>query len=91
MLALIPDARRNRQPRRTNVPHPNPLPSWGEGIRKRASAYKDYRARDIRAFGFASVFADSSCAADVDPYPIALLMLRQFTLASMRSFFTRCL
>src|ERR1700675_2770231 len=30
-LPKIPDVRRNRQPRRTNVPHHNPLPSWGEG------------------------------------------------------------
>ena len=29
---MIPDVRRNRQSRRTKVPHPNPLPSWGEGI-----------------------------------------------------------
>ena len=31
-LLKIPDVRRNRHPRRTKVPHPNPLPTRGEGI-----------------------------------------------------------
>ena len=31
-MLKIPNVWRHRQPRHTNVPHPNPLPTWGEGI-----------------------------------------------------------
>jgi hypothetical protein len=38
-LLKIPDVRRTRQPRHTKVPHPNPLPTWGEGIGRRAELW----------------------------------------------------
>lgn len=40
------DVRRIRHPRRTDVPHPHPLPTWGEGIGLGARELRGIRGRE---------------------------------------------